>query len=217
MPPIDFRLYLIGDRNQTCGRPLAEVIREAIQGGVSAVQFREKDLSLLSQLQLAQEVQAVTKANRVKLFINDRVDLCLALDAEGVHLPAFGLPIHVARKLLGDTRWIAVSCHSIEEVQRAESEGADFAVLGPIYETPSKRSYGPPLGIDYFQKAKRSTSLPLFAIGGVHKERLRELFAAGADGVALISEIMAAGSPQKTSQEISDEMRRLSSGSFCPP
>jgi thiamine-phosphate pyrophosphorylase len=209
MPAVDFKLYLIGDRNQTVGRPLSHIIREAGRAGISAVQFREKDLSLRKQLTLASEIAAVTKALGMKLFINDRIDLCLALDAEGVHLSSSGIPVGVARKMVGAKKGIGVSCHSLEEVQRAEAEGADFAVLGPVYETPSKRRYGAPLGLDYFKKVKEKTSLPLFAIGGVSQSRLREVFAAGADGVAMISTIVSAKEVFERSRALLNEIDRL--------
>ena len=209
MPAVDFKLYLIGDRNQTVGRPLSRIVRDAGRAGVSAVQFREKDLSLRDQLSLASEISAVTKALGMKLLINDRIDLCLALDAEGVHLPSSGLPPGVARKMLGAEKWIGVSCHSLEEVQRAEAEGADFAVMGPVYETPSKRRYGAPLGLDYFKRVKETTSLPLFAIGGVSQSNLSEVFAAGADGVAMISTIVSAKEVFNQSRALLDEIDRL--------
>ena len=208
MPAVDFKLYLIGDRNQTVGRPLTQIIREAGRAGVPAVQFREKDLDLRSQLRMASEIAAVTRQLGMKLFINDRIDLCLALDADGVHLPSSGLPIDVARRLLGEKKWIGVSCHSLEEVQRAEAERADFALLGPVYETPSKRRYGAPLGLAYFRKVKEATSVPLFAIGGVDQPKLKELFSAGADGVAMVSPIVSAKDVFKSSQALLKEIQR---------
>ncbi|MBI3802343.1 MAG: thiamine phosphate synthase [Nitrospirae bacterium] len=209
MPSIDFKIYLIGDRTQTSGRPLSQVIREAGRAGIRAIQFREKDLPLRAQLQLASEIRSVAKQQRMQFFVNDRIDLCLALDAEGIHLPSSGLPVAVAREMLGGSKRIGVSCHSLEEVQRAEFEGADFAVLGPIYETPSKRPYGPPLGIDLFRKVRRSTAIPLFAIGGVDRLRLKELFEAGADGVAMISAILSSSDVYQASQALIEEMDRL--------
>lgn len=209
MPAVDFKLYLIGDRNQTVGRPLSQIIRKAGEAGVTAVQFREKDLPLRNQLQLASEIAAVTKQLGMKLLINDRIDLCLALDAEGVHLPSSGLPVGAARKILGEKKWIGVSCHSLEDVQRSEAEGADFAVLGPVYDTLSKRPYGAPLGLDYFKKAKEATAIPLFAIGGITQNRLKEIFAAGADGVAMISTIVAAKDVFERSRALLDEINRL--------
>ena len=211
MPAVDFKLYLIGDRNQTAGRPLSHIIREAGEAGISAVQFREKDLSLRHQLQLASEISAVTKRLGMKLLINDRIDLCLVLGAEGVHLSSSGFPVGVARNLLGAEKWIGVSCHSLEEVHRAEGEGADFAVLGPVYETPSKRRYGAPLGLDYFKGVREATSLPLFAIGGVSQGRLKEVFEAGADGVAMISTLVSAKDVFRRSRALLDEIHRITS------
>lgn len=189
MPAVDFKLLLIGDRSQSRGRSLVQVVEAAGRAGVSAVQFREKDLSLLDQLILAREVQAVTRRLGMKLLINDRVDLCLALEADGVHLPSSGLPVRIARSLLGVNRLIGRSCHGVEEVMQAEFEGADYVLFGPIYETPSKRPYGAPLGVNLLRSAVRQSSLPIFAVGGMKKERLQEVLEAGAFGVAMISEI----------------------------
>lgn len=212
MPSIDFKVYLIGDRTKTLGRPLSHVVAEAARAGVTAVQFREKDLPLRAQLQLASELRSVAKQHGMQLFVNDRVDLCLALDAEGVHLPSSGLPVAVAREILGGSKLIGVSCHSLEEVQRAEWEGADFAVLGPVYDTPSKRSYGPPLGIDLFKRVRRSTTIPLLAIGGVNRSKLKEVFDAGADGIALISAILSSPDVYRECQLLIDEIKRLQGG-----
>jgi thiamine-phosphate pyrophosphorylase len=190
--PVDFNFLLITDRNKTSGRPLTDIIREAGEAGVRAVQLREKDLSLREQMQMAIGIQKVTRKFGMKLFINDRVDLCLAIDADGVHLPSTGLPIAIARKMLGAEKIIGVSCHALQDVLRAESEGADYAVLGPVYDTPSKREYGKPLGIDYFKKAREATLIPLFAVGGIKAANIEAVMQSGADGVAIISEVMAA-------------------------
>ncbi len=192
MPQVDFQLILITDRSLTHGRPLTEVIRQACQGGIQAIQLREKDLPPRALLQLASEIRSITREYGTKLLINDRLDLCLAIDADGVHLPATGFPIHAAREILGVGRWIGVSCHSPEEVQRAEKEGADFAVFGPVYDTPSKRPYGAPLGLETFREVKQETSIPLFAIGGIDADRLEAVFSVEADGVAMISGIVSA-------------------------
>ncbi len=207
MSEIDFKLYLITDRNQTAGRPLPEIIREAGEAGVQAVQFREKDLSLREQLALADTIHTIAKQYAMKLFINDRVDLCLAIDADGVHLPASGLPVHLVRKLLGTRKQIGVSCHALKDVLQAEAEGADFVVLGPIYDTPSKRAYGPPLGIDYLRQVQQAVRVPVFAIGGIGEEKLSELFEAGADGVAMVSYIMGAPNVRERCRAVLDIMK----------
>jgi thiamine-phosphate pyrophosphorylase len=209
MPSIDFKVYLISDRTKTLGRPLSQVIAEAGRAGITAVQFREKDLTLREQLERASEIRSVAKRYKMQFLVNDRIDLCLALDAEGVHLPSSGFPVTVAREILGGSKMIGVSCHSLEEVRQAEWEGADFAVLGPVYDTPSKRAYGLPLGIDVFREARRSTSIPLFAIGGIDRSKLKEVLDAGADGVAMISAILSAPDVYRECQQLIDEVKRL--------
>lgn len=209
MPSIDFKVYLISDRTKTLGRPLPHVIGEAGRAGITAVQFREKDLTLREQVEFASEIRSVTKQYEMQLLVNDRIDLCLALDADGVHLPSSGLPVTVAREILGGSKLIGVSCHSPEEVQRAEWEGADFAVLGPVYDTSSKRPYGPPLGIDVFRKVRRSTAIPLFAIGGVDRSKVKEVLDAGADGIALISAILSSPDVYRECRALLEEIKRL--------
>ncbi|MBI3598773.1 MAG: thiamine phosphate synthase [Nitrospirae bacterium] len=189
---IDFKHLLITERKNTGGRPLTDIITEAGEAGLRAVQFREKDLPLREQMKMALEIQKITQQFGMKLFINDRVDLCLCIDADGVHLPSTGLPVTVVRKMLGPKKGIGVSCHMLEDVLRAESFGADFALLGPIYDTPSKRQYGKPLGIDYLKEVRQATTIPLFAVGGVRKDKIAQVMQTGADGVAMISEIMTA-------------------------
>lgn len=209
MPSIDFKVYLISDRTKTLGRPLSQVIGEAGRAGIAAVQFREKDLTLREQFEFASEIRSIAKQHKMQFFVNDRVDLCLALDAEGVHLPSSGFPVTVAREILGGSKLIGVSCHSMEEVQRAEWEGADFALLGPVYDTPSKRAYGLPLGIDVFKKVRRSAAIPLFAIGGVDRSKLKEVIDAGADGVAVVSAILSSPDVYRECRQLIDEIKRL--------
>ena len=207
---LGFNLLLVGDRHQTCGRPLTHVVEEAGRAGVSAFQFREKDLSPHDQLELASQIDVVTRRFGVRLFINDRIDLCMALGAAGVHLPSSGLPSPVARSLLGEDRLMGVSCHGLEEVKRAEIGGADFALLGPIYDTPSKLPYGPALGVDLIVKVKHQTSIPLFVIGGITRNRLKEVFGTGADGVGMISEVCSAQDIYRRCTELLDEIQQLS-------
>ncbi len=216
MPTLPFKLYLIGNRHQTGGRPLTQVIREAGKAGVQAVQFREKDLSLQAQFELASKIQKITKTLGMKLFINGRIDLCLALDADGVHLPVKGFPIEAARKILGKKKTIILSCHKYEDVKKGETEGADFAVLGPVYDTPSKRSYGLPLGLKAFKEVKKNCSIPLFAIGGIDRTRLKAVFEAGADGVAMISAIVSANDVEKKSRSILENIAQFSKPTHTP-
>jgi thiamine-phosphate pyrophosphorylase len=201
MPRVDFTLYLVTDRRQTAGRPLLAVLQEALEAGVTAVQLRERDLPTRELLDLAQALRELTRRYGARLLINDRIDLALAVGADGVHLRADSLPVAAARRLLGPARLIGQSAHTVEDVSRAETEGADFAVLGPAYDTPSKRGYGPPLGLRPFEET-RDCRIPVFAIGGVTAARVGELRRAGARGIALISSVLAAASPQAAAREL---------------
>ncbi|HEV8540706.1 MAG TPA: thiamine phosphate synthase [Nitrospiraceae bacterium] len=192
MPRITFPLYLVTDRHQTGGRPLVPLLREALEGGLQAIQLRERDLATRSFLALAQEVLRLTREYGALLLLNDRVDLAMALGADGVHLRADSVPVAVARRLLGPDRVVGVSAHSVEEVVRAEADGADFAVLGPAYETSSKRPYGPPIGLAPIGEAARRCRIPVFAIGGITPVRAQEVRREGAFGVAVISSILSA-------------------------
>lgn len=191
MSRIDFSLYLVTDRHQTAGRPLVSVLEQALSAGVKAVQLREKDLDTRSLAELASEVASLTRKYNALLFINDRVDLVMALGADGVHLRSDSMPVRAARRVLGPNRLIGTSAHSVEEVLRAETDGADFAVLGPIYDTPSKREHGDPIGLRPLEDASLQSHIPIFAIGGISLPRVPEVRRVGAHGVALISAILS--------------------------
>jgi thiamine-phosphate pyrophosphorylase len=162
--------------------------------GVAAVQLREKDLGGRELLALARALVAVCRARGQRLLVNDRVDVAVAAGADGVHLPAAGVPPGDARRLLGPAALVGVSCHSPSDVARALAGGATYATLSPIYDTPSKRAYGPPLGVAALREAAR-LGLPLVALGGVDAARAREARAAGAAGVAAIRAWLAEGEP----------------------
>lgn len=188
-------LYVITDRKQTGGRPLEEVVAASLQGGGRAFQLREKDLPAKDLYELAERLVQLTRRDGAALLINDRVDIALALDLDGVHLARQSFPPDVARRLLGSGKLIGASCHSLEEALEAEAGGADFVVLGPIFETPSKLPYGPPLGVEIIRKVRDKVSLPIFAIGGIRLQHVPRVLAAGADGVAVISAVMASPDP----------------------
>ena len=208
MPPVDFSLYLVTDRHQTGGRPLVPLVEEAVAGGLRAVQVRERDLDTPDLLALARDLCAAAHARGVRVMINDRADLALALGTAGVHLRSDSLPVSAARRLLGPDCLIGASAHSPDDVARAESEGADFTVLGPIYDTPSKRGYGPPVGLRPLEDAVRRCRIPIFAIGGVTVARVAELRGAGAHGVAVVSAILSAPSVESVTRQFLDALAR---------
>ncbi|MBK5274523.1 MAG: thiamine phosphate synthase [Desulfuromonadales bacterium] len=207
MPParlkvclVDFALYLITDRMQTAGRTLPAVVADALRGGLRAVQLREKDLNACQLFDLAVQLREITRRHDAKLLINDRIDVALAVGADGVHLGKAGLPVPAARRILGAGRLIGYSAHSLEEALLAQDDGADFVTLGPVYQTPSKSAYGAPLGLDAVAKAARSLAIPVFALGGVKPASVAGILSAGVHGIALIAAIIAAGDPAEETE-----------------
>jgi thiamine-phosphate pyrophosphorylase len=199
MPDAVPRLYLVTDRRATAGRPLVDVVRAALAAvpaaarGAVAVQLREKDLEARALLELARPLREITRAAGAALFVNDRVDLALAADADGVHLGGASLaPAEVARVAPGLA--VAVSTHSRRDVETAARAGARFAVFGPIWDTPSKRPFGPPVGLEALRDAA-SAGLPLLALGGVTHVNANSCTAAGAAGVACIRAVLGANDP----------------------
>jgi thiamine-phosphate pyrophosphorylase len=178
------------------------VLNQALDAGVRAVQVREKDLSALDLCRLTERLLARTRAAGAALLVNDRVDVALATGADGVHLTRKSLPPREARRLLGSERVIGLSCHSAAEAGEAAAEGADFAVLGPIYPTPSKTPFGPPLGLEVLRAARAACSCPLLAIGGIKADQVPAVLGAGADGVAVISAVLSAADPAAAAREL---------------
>ena len=193
---VDFNLYLITDRNSTAGSPLVSVVRQALDGGVRAIQLREKDLNGRELFALAKGLRNITSEYGARLIINERLDIAMAVEADGVHLGAASLPVAEARRLLGKNRLIGYSAHSAEEACQAEAAGADFMTLGPVYFTPSKSEYGAPLGIGKLAEVTAMVSIPVFAIGGVKNSSIPETMAAGAAGIAVISAIIGTNDPK---------------------
>jgi thiamine-phosphate pyrophosphorylase len=166
------------------------VLQQSVEAGIPAVHLRERDLPTRELLSLAREIHAFTASRAVPLMINDRVDVVLALDLEGVHLRADSLPVSVARRLLGPQRLIGRSTHSLDEVRQAGREGADYVVFGPIFATPSKQAFGKPFGLEALADVCRHSSIPVFAIGGITSARARDVRRAGAHGAAVIGAIV---------------------------
>jgi thiamine-phosphate pyrophosphorylase len=195
-------VYLVTDRTQTNGRSLIDVVDAALRGGIRAVQVRERGLATREFLVLATALRDRTDRHGAALLINDRIDVALACGADGVHLPADSFAIADARALLGAQRVIGVSTHSPGEIAAAAAAGADFAVFGPIYDTPSKRPYGTPLSVAALGTARAAAALPLFAIGGIGAGRHGDVLAHGADGIAVIRAVLAAEDPESAAREL---------------
>lgn len=203
----DFKLYLITDR-KLFGSPdmMLDAIENALDGGVRAVQLREKDLVMRELLDLSYRMRELTSGYGARLFINDRVDIALAVEADGVHLGGSSIPASAAKKASEGRLMTGISCHSLDEALAAEKDGADFITLGPVYETPSKLKYGRPIGLEKFREIREAVRLPVFAIGGIKTGNVEEVMNGGASGVALISAILASDDIKNTTEEF---MRKL--------
>jgi thiamine-phosphate pyrophosphorylase len=204
---VNFDLYLVTDRNQTGGRDLLWVLEQALDGGVKAIQLREKDLSGRDLFSLAEKVGKLCQAYNAALFINDRIDVALAVDAAGVQLSQTSLPVVTARALLGPQKLIGVSTHSLRENKEAEQAGADFVLFGPVYFTASKAAYGAPQGLPALKTIVDNISLPVYAIGGITPENIESTKKLGVRGVALISAIVSAESPKETAAKMLRQLR----------
>ncbi len=193
--PQSWGVYLVTDRSRTGGRAFSDVVGAALRGGIRAVQLREPGLATRQFLALAQRLRDLTREAGAALLINDRIDVALAVAADGIHLPGHSFSVADARALLGPRRLVGVSCHHADDVAAAAAAGADFAVFGPLFDTPAKRVYGPPLGLAALTRARARTSLPLLGIGGIDAASAGAVCRAGADGVAVIGAILQAADP----------------------
>jgi len=192
------RLVLVTDRRAARDGALVPAVRAALDAGLPAVQLREKDLAGRALFALAEELRAATAATGALLLVNDRVDVALAVGADGVHLPGGGLPVDVARRLLPAGALVGVSTHA-----PGEAAGADYAFFGPVWATPSKAAFGPPQGTDALRAAVGAAGdVPVLAIGGVTAARVAEARAAGAAGVAVVAAILGAGDPAAATRDL---------------
>jgi len=206
----DSALYVVTDRHLTGGRALCQVVEEALRGGARAVQLREKDLPPRELYLLALEMRQLTQTYGARLLINDRVDIALAVGADGVHLTTTSLAADIARQLLGPDRLIGVSTHSCAEAQAAAEGGADFLVFGPVFFTPSKAPYGQPVGLDALRAVRAVVNSPILAIGGIKAANLEQVIGAGADGIAVISAIISADDPASATRSLLAALRAAS-------
>lgn len=187
---IDYSLYLCTDRNLMTTATIEESVEQAIQGGVTVVQLREKDISTLEFLKLARRVKAITQKYSVPLIINDRLDIALAINADGVHLGQSDMPCKIARLLLGKNKIIGVSATNLEEALQAKKDGADYIGVGAMFPTGTKTD-AKYVSTDELRHIRNSVGdLPIVAIGGISETNIDKL-AEQVDGIAVISAIVA--------------------------
>lgn len=199
---IDYSLYLVTDRYLVGNKDFFESVRRALDGGVTLVQIREKNVSSKEFYQIALEVQKITREYNVPLIVNDRLDIALAIDADGLHIGQKDLPIEVARKILGKDKILGYSVSNREEAVYGEKMGADYLGAGAVFPTGSKKDIGEPIGIEGLKRIKESVRIPVVAIGGVGMDNLEKVKETGVDGIAVISAILSREDTYKAAKEL---------------
>lgn len=195
-------LYLVTDRPLSLGRPIEEIVMEAVAGGVTMVQLREKEAPTGEFVALAKSLKALLAPLGVPLIINDRVDVALAADADGVHIGQSDMSYEDARRLLGGDKIIGLSVENFDDLAVANTLDVDYVGISPVYGTPTKSDTAEPFGLEGLRKAVAMSVHPTVAIGGMNASTIGEVMAAGTDGVAVVSAICSAPSPRKAAQEL---------------
>lgn len=198
MDPANWQVYLVTQDSLSGDHSTEAVVEAAIDGGVDVVQLREKETSARSRYELGQRLRDLTAEAGVPLLVNDRVDIAQAIDADGVHVGDSDLPPAVARDILGSDAIIGYSASTVAEAERAEAAGADYLGVGAVYGTSSKdvSAEEDGIGTERIEAIARAVSIPVVGIGGITADNAGDVVDAGADGVAVISEITAADDPQ---------------------
>ena len=206
-PNFDLSLYLVTDRPLSGGRDIVWIVREAAVGGVTMVQLREKDCSTKEFIALAKELKSTLQPLGIPLIINDRVDVALAVDADGVHIGQSDMPYETARTLLGKDKIIGLSVETMDEVIAANALGVDYIGISPVYATPTKTNTLAPFGLEGIEEVMRLSRHRCVAIGGMNCRTIDKIIRQGIEGVAVVSAIMAAKSPRKASEELAEIIR----------
>ena len=200
MKNIDLSLYLVTDKSEDVEKFL-NTIEEGIKGGVTVVQIREKTAETLDFYELALKVKEITTKYNIPLIINDRVDVALAIDADGVHVGQSDMPCEVTRKLVGDDKIVGVSAATIEEAQKAQKDGADYIGTGAVFPTATKDD-APSVTKEELKEIVDSIDIPVVAIGGINLDNAHELKDTGIAGLSVVSAIMSSDNPKKSSEEL---------------
>ncbi len=204
---IDYSLYLVTDRPLSRGRPLPEIVAAAVRGGVTCVQLREKACTTREFIAQAREIRALLQEHHVPLIINDRVDVALAVEAEGVHLGQQDMDLATARRLAGDRMIIGISAESLADAVAAELGGADYIGVSPIHATPTKTDTAPALGLAGLRAIRQAVDLPIVGIGGLNADTCAGAIQSGADGVAVVSAVSSADDPEAAARKLLEIIR----------
>ncbi|NLY41462.1 MAG: thiamine phosphate synthase [Desulfovibrionales bacterium] len=210
-------LYLVTDRDLCPGRSTREIVAAAVAGGVTCVQIREKNSTTRAFLEEAGSVHHILRNTGVPLIINDRVDVALAVGADGVHLGQSDMPLFEARKLLGQDAIIGISAENLDDALQAEEHGADYIAISPVFRTLTKTNTALPLGLDGIALLRAHVSIPVVGIGGIDAHNAPQVLRAGCHGVAVVSAIVAAADPQQAAAELKHIITRTLEESCTNP
>lgn len=209
MDRLDWRLCFIADSEAAAGRDVLELVAKAVDGGATVVQLRGKKWTSREFLEMGLKAARLLRSKKTPLIINDRVDIALACEADGVHLGQDDMPLSFAREVLGKNRIIGISVATPAEAEAAERGGADYIGAGPVFSTSSKRDPGPLLGLEGLRAIRQKVTFPILAIGGISSANVSDVISAGADGVAVISAISSAGDPERAAIEIIESIGKI--------
>lgn len=198
---IDYSLYVITDKKLGNGS-IEEAVRKAIAGGATIVQYREKNADTAEMVRTAGCLHRITKAAGIPLIINDRLDVALAVNAEGVHVGQEDMAASTARKIIGDGKLLGVSARTVDEASAAVRDGADYLGVGDIFGTASKNDAGVPIGLKMVKKIADRVTIPVVGIGGITKVNAASVMESGADGIAVISAIIGKPDPEREAREL---------------
>lgn len=204
MKHFDLSLYLVTDRSLSLGRPLEYVVEEAVKGGVTMVQLREKECSSKEFYLQAMALKKCLKPYNIPLIINDRLDIALACDAEGLHIGQSDLPYEVARKILGKDKIIGLSVENKQDALDANKLDVDYIGISPVFDTPTKTDTAQELGLAGVHEISLVSKHPGVGIGGINNSNALEIIQAGADGISVVSAIMSASDPRQAASELYD-------------
>ena len=201
-------LYLVTDASLSNGRSTLDMVTDAIRGGVTCVQLREKNATAKDFLHTAQQLRPLLEKHRIPFIINDRIDIALAANADGIHIGQSDIPLPDAKKIFPD-KIIGITIHSAEQAVLAEKEGATYVAVSPVFDTPTKTDTPPGLGLEGVSRIRKSVSIPVVAIGGIQLNNAAEILQAGADGLAVVSALVSAPDISFAAKQFTDLIQQV--------
>ena len=208
----DMSLYLVTDPHLSEGRSLLSIVQAAIKGGAGVVQYRDKNSGTRKMVERAKALCQVCHQSGACFLVNDRVDVALAVDADGVHVGQDDMPINIARALLGPDKLIGITVHNAEEIKAAEEEGVDYLSLAPVFATSTKPDHQTPLGPEGVRILTAKSSMPFLAIGGINHSNAAVVVRAGVEGICVVSAVLSAEDPEPAARELYNLVRATKSG-----